>query len=231
MDGLVEANTIRFLKESQPVSASSPLPLSSFISPAIVLACEKVLRSYRVLPPRRHAPRPCVMLIGLPKCVEAALVLFLEIAGCDVQTETHHAVPLDRSRPESWVASADAIVVGARQPAMVSAPWVRSGTVIIDVGASTSCAPPRHDAPRDGLADQASVHRDVRCVSCHDGLSALIAAIRMHNVCNAALLQQGFVEIREDAGAAATISTLRSPGAHSCSAVASESTSHIGVHG
>jgi 5,10-methylene-tetrahydrofolate dehydrogenase/methenyl tetrahydrofolate cyclohydrolase len=229
MDGPGEANLIRFFKDAQPVSASAPLPLSSFISPAIVLACEQVLRSFHILPARRHAPRPCIVLLGLPGCVEAALVLFLEMAGCDVQSKTHHAIPLDRSRPESWVAYADAIVIGARQPAMVSAPWVRSGTVIIDIGASTSCAPPRapHDAPADGPIDHASVQRDVRCVSCHDGLSALIAAIRMHNACNAALLQQGFVEIREESASTPSVSTLRARG----SVVAGKSFSHIDVQG
>jgi len=64
IDGLKQNNVFRFLQESQPCSASAPLPLSSSISPAIVVACEDALRNLKILPARKSSPRPCLLMIG-----------------------------------------------------------------------------------------------------------------------------------------------------------------------
>jgi len=148
MDGLTEHNVFRFLQESHPFSVSAPLPLSSSLSPAIVIAVEDALRSHQILPAKAPCPRPCCLLIGLPACVVSALECCLETAGCTVLSEksplpASHKSYAGRTRAESLLELADVIVIGSREGTMVSAQWVRSGTVIIDVGASTACAPPR----------------------------------------------------------------------------------------
>lgn len=236
MDGLGSVSVARYIREARSAFAGRPLPLSSSITPAIFKACEEVLFFYGLLPAPNFASRPCIVLMGLPAPVEAALVRCLAVAGCRVWTEASgsSAEEVGRQSALGRIASADAIVIGSRQPAIVCAQWVRSGAVLIDVGASTSCAPPRSFVGATSTPPtlgQGSVARNVHCVSCHDGLAAHIAAVRMHNVCNAALIRRGFVEMRDDVSPAPTLLALQNEAKHAPDAVRAEAVGRIDVLG
>ena len=113
--------------------------------------------------------------------------------------------PLARSPPHAQAPDsaraalqrADVLLIGARRPDVVAAQWVRSGCVILDLGLA-SCSAPAPTAPRSPLVPGSRAgeaeQRDVLCLCCSDGLSAMTAALRMRNASHAALVQQGFLE-------------------------------------
>ena len=92
--------------------------------------------------------------------------------------------------------SADVLLIGARRPDLVAAQWVRPGCVLLDLGLSTSAAPPLDaiDTAPPSKRQQMAISCDVLCLGCSDGLSAMTAALRMRNASHVALEQQGFLE-------------------------------------
>lgn len=191
----------------------------SSATPCIAAACEEVLRSLDVL---RSSPYPAggdlalsapprVLLLSVPPLLAAPLELTLEAAGCRISSLSDEDVARRKelASVRMELQNADVLLIGARRPEVVAAQWVKSGCVLLDLGLSTSAAPTRiHSQPvdlqNDGASDSSSssgngsplpaVQRDVLCLCCSDGLSAMTAALRMRNASQAALLQQGFLE-------------------------------------
>ena len=75
-----------------------------------------------------------------------------------------------------------------------TAPTPIEATAPTDSSTHASLAPDAVDAPGSPLSATSPQQKNVLCLSCSDGLSAMTAALRMRNGSHAALLNQGFLE-------------------------------------
>jgi len=172
VDGIKEGNVGCFLHNIEPS-----------LSPTIAVSCDEILRSLD-LRPKALAPAQVVML-GIPPPLRKPLQLALCAAGWSVKVCGQDTVT---ARAELQLASV--LLVGERRPDLVAAQWVRDGCLILDLGLSSQTAPtPQSVDPAE--------QRDVRCLCCSDGLSAITAALRMRNASHCALLAQGFLDCRQ----------------------------------
>lgn len=184
VDCLKESSVRRCLLLSEPT-----------VSPCIAAACEEILRSLDTIRTARHRgaqPRgPQVLLLGVPPLLALPLELCLQAAGCGVSALSDAA---ETAAARTALQGADVLLIGARRPDLVAAQWVKSGCVLLDLGLASCSAPalptPLAPAPSEPLSEP----RDVLCLCCSDGLSAMTATLRMRNASHAALLQQGFLE-------------------------------------
>lgn len=186
VDCLKESSVRRCLLRTEPT-----------VIPCIAGAVEEVLHSYDVLKSTSssahrsrhgHPPvRPHVLLLGVPPLLAFPLELCLEGAGCRVTTLKDST---DAAAARAALQQAEVLLIGARRPDVVAAQWVKNGCLILDLGVCSLSAP----ALGTGESGAYNEQRDVLCLSCVDGLAAMVAAIRMRNASHAALCQQGFLE-------------------------------------
>jgi hypothetical protein len=174
------------------------------VGPCIATAVEEVLRSLDILrsPGRRGpaVPGPQVLLLGVPPLLAYPLELCLETVGCRVACLADEEAA-DSAREA--LRRTDVLLIGARRPDVVAAQWVRDGCTILDLGLASCSAPQLNAMPPPAAAPsveepmplaQPQDSREVLCLCCSDGLSAMTAVLRMRNASHAALLQQGFLE-------------------------------------
>lgn len=174
VDGLKEGSLQRFMTGRNGVPS---------LAPCIAVACEEVLRAVGALP-QTHLKQTQVLMLGIPPLLAPPLEAVLLEAGCSV---SHSSQSEAAACVRAQLQKADVLLTGVRRPDVVAAQWVRDGCVILDLGLSSVSAPSPPDIGSD------PEQRDVLCVCCSDGLSAITAALRIRNVSNTALFQQGFL--------------------------------------
>lgn len=170
-----------YLRAKHDFESESP----SAMIPCLPNACEALLLS------TGRKPAQCrVLLLAIPLVLSEPLRISLQIAGYDVAVCAANE-PAGSAR--SHCKKAEVVIVGKRRSDCVAAQWIRTGCLIMDLGLSLGSSPPSPVLPRPAALQQ-DRQQTVTCLCSGDGLAQRVAALRLSNACQAALLQQGFLE-------------------------------------
>ena len=193
VDCICDASFKAYLRSKHDIERESP----AVMVPCLPSACEALLLS------KGRQPEQCrVLLLAIPLVLSEPLQLSLRIAGYDV-TVCDADEPAVNARSQCKIA--DCVIVGKGRSDCVAAQWIRAGCLIMDLGLSLGSSPPSPvlcHLPCSGASVlplraprcPASSCTEVTCLSSGDGLAQRVAALRLSNACQAALLQQGFLE-------------------------------------